>query len=421
MSETTQELFDGELLPELDPVADAELMEDIFPYADKYDLSEEDRNTRRTDPVPPNQFKYIGQALTADEFTRYVETYNFGVNPPSFIVLHHTAIPYTLAAPYPGKSLNGAWDAREQGLSEAQIKQRRLRKVHGMKEYYRTNVLWDRGPHLFIDERYIYLFTPMYDEGIHAGKGNWYRSNGRFYYSIGIEVIGDYTRVKWPPAVEYMVGHTLAVLKKQLGTFELVSKPWAGGISSHRNYGKPACPGNAIPDDYFIRIAKEGWARLNAPATAKAATSNLNVNSPIKGPASGSRDKIAAYLRRRLVPHSEYTSSDIDLILGYYWKYAPQMGIDPYLAAIQSVYETDAWRGYWAGRPRRNPANLGVTTSSGRQSFASWNLSVQAHLRMLEAWTRSNARTLGDLNYRWNNTPDHAAKVIAKAREVEAE
>lgn len=232
-----------------------------LPFTDDDDI--DDWRARTLDPVSANEFLYIGNALTADEFTKYVESYNFGSNPPNFIVVHHTAIPYTMAAPAPGRNLSGAWDANENGLNEAQIKQRRLRKVHNMKEYYRTRLLWDRGPHLFIDDRYIYLFTPMYNVGIHAKQGNAYTWKGKLNYSIGIEVIGHYTNARWPKPIEDLVGHAIAVLKRRLGTFDLVHKKWAGGISGHRDYNKPACPGDAITNQYMIQVAQAGWQRFN--------------------------------------------------------------------------------------------------------------------------------------------------------------
>lgn len=439
--------------------------DELFPHTDWDDMSPDDP-PRRIDPVPVNQFLYLGQALTGHEFSLYVERYNFGVNPPNFVVVHHTAIPYTMAAPAPGKNLNKAWDANEGGMSAEQIKQKRLRQLNNAKEYYRKTLLWDRGPHLFIDDRYIYLFTPMYDVGIHAKQGNSYTAGGKLNYSIGIEVIGHYTNRRWPEPVAQLVGHAIAMLKKQLNTFELVYKPWAGGISGHRDYNKPACPGNAVTNDFIIQAAKAGWQRLHQqvtpqqprpapqqpkpapqrPTPAPSSSGGLSVNSPLLAPASGSKEKVTAYLRRHLGSNSEYKSYDIDIILGYYWKFGAQVGVDPYLAVIQSIYETDGWRSWWAGRPRRNPANLGVTSPTVGLSFKTWELSAQAHIGQLLAFAlkdnqlnsaqgnmvrknpnhnnitasaRGRARVLGDLSGRWKNDSNYANSVVAKAREVE--
>ena len=182
------------------------------------------------------------------------------------------------------------------------------------------------------------------------------------------------------------------------------------------------------------------------PKPAPSSSGGFSVNSPLLGSASGSKEKVAAYLRRHLGKNSEYKSYDIKLILGYYWKFGAQVGIDPYLAVIQSIYETDGWRSWWAGRPRRNPANLGVTSPTVGLSFKTWELSVQAHIGQLLAFAlkdsqlnsaqrnmvrknpnhnnitasaRGSAKTVRDLSGRWNNNPSYANNLVNKAREVE--
>lgn len=397
--------------------------------------------TRRVDPVDPEQFLYLGQGLTADEFTAYVERYDFGTIPPDYVVLHHTANPCTLYARYPAGS---AWDGAEGGLSEAQIKQRRLGKLTAIKEYYRTNpnYLWDRGPHLFIDERYIWLFTPMRHIGIHAAQGNSYTRDGQLHYSIGIEVIGYYENVQWPTPVAQLVGHAVAVLKRRLGTFELRYQRFAGGISSHRDYNKPQCPGRAITEDFYIRVLNESWQRLTAPVAPVAA---LSLDSPILGPASGSAEQMIAFIKAQLPPDSEYRD-DVEKIVGYYWQYAPPVGVDPFLAATQMVLETDALRSQWAARPRRNPAGLGVRQEGGL-SFPTWAAAVQAQLGQLLAFAlpaeqaspaqramiarnprdgqigaelRGSAPTLRGLSSRWTSDPAYAEKLVARARAIRA-
>lgn len=237
--------------------------------------------------VPAHQFLYIGRGLTASEFSAYVQSYHFGTVPPDFIVLHHTAIPSTTYARHPTGNL---WDSGESGANDAQIKQRRKAKLDGIKEYYRTQLGWDRGPHLFIDERYIWLFTPMYHEGIHATWGNQFRDkDGRSHYSIGIEVVGYYEQVRWPEPVARLVGHCVATLKRRLGTFDLrylypngspgvrVSGGKAqcahperlawGGISSHRDYNRPECPGAAITEEFYMQVIQDAWNRLGEEPT----------------------------------------------------------------------------------------------------------------------------------------------------------
>ncbi len=239
-----------EMPPELPP----EFFDNLLPLVGEKDAE----GVKAKRAVDPGLFLYIGKGLHADEFTAYVESYQFGSQPPNYIVLHHTYIPDTLSA----RALHASWDSHEEGLTEQQIYNKRLNQLYAIKEHYRIHLGWDRGPHLFIDDRWIWLFTPMYHMGIHAGPGNGYRAGGNLNYSIGIEVIGNYSLVRWPAPVEALVGHAVAVLKRRLGTFEITYRPLAGGISSHRDYNKSSCPGDAITEEYYIGVLERGWQRL---------------------------------------------------------------------------------------------------------------------------------------------------------------
>ncbi len=211
----------------------------------------------------PGPFLYIGEGLRAAAFDRYVSSYSFGRIPPSYIVLHHTAIPSTLAARYPSGAV---WDAGEEGMSEARIYQKRVKQLDALAAYYENSLGWDRGPHLFIDDRWIYLFTPMSAVGIHAKEGNAFTKDGRLHYSIGIEVIGYYEKVTWPAPVAANVRTAAQALCGRLGIRPAyrpapVHSPAAHdlSLSSHRDY-KPGCPGAAITESYYI-------ATVSAPPT----------------------------------------------------------------------------------------------------------------------------------------------------------
>lgn len=415
---------------------------DFLPFDEGSDAGE--AVSRRADPVDPVKFLYLGQGLTADQFTAYVDAYDFGSIPPDYVVLHHTANPCTLHAEYPGGS---AWDANEGGLSDEQIKGRRLGKLTAIKEYYRTNpsYLWDRGPHLFIDDRWIWLFTPMSHVGIHAAEGNSYTQGGRLHYSIGIEVVGYYEQVQWPDAVQRLVGHAVAVLKRRLGTFELRYQKFGGGISSHRDYNKPQCPGTAITEDFYLRVLNEGWQRLTIPVQQTILVQQpLTLDSPLLGAASGSLDRAVAYVNAQLPADSEY-KNDVATIMGYYWQYAPPVGVDPFLVAAQCIFETDALRSQWAARPRRNPAGLGVRQEGGL-SFDSWEKAVQAHIGQVLAFAlrdeeateaqkqmmsrnprhgnipsalRGVAPTVRGLSNSWTSDAAYAEKLVARAQAIQ--
>lgn len=219
-----------------------------------------------------DKFNFIGKGLTDDEFAAYVNAYDFGTIPPDYVVLHHSANPCTLQAKEPNARI---WDEGEEGKTEAEVYARRKAQLVNIAKYYRNTLKWSRGPHLFIDDRWIWLFSPMHDRGIHAlqGGNDFTDAQGRYHYSIGIEVVGSYTKVRWPEPVERLVGRAVAVLKRRLGTFELeyragaprhTAKGRVGSICSHRDFNKPSCPGDAITENYYISVLQREWHRLNA-------------------------------------------------------------------------------------------------------------------------------------------------------------
>lgn len=413
-----------------------------------------------SDAVLPEQlpgalgpFRFIGKGLTAEQFKDYVQNYNFGSVPPDYVVLHHTAVPSTAFARY---SSGWTWDTDEAGMDDAAIYASRAKKLVALRDHYSTlpppEGPWDRGPHMFIDDRYIWLFSPMNDWGIHAREGNYYTGHdGKFHYSIGIEVVGYYEHVHWPPAVENLVGYAVAVLKQRLGTFDIRFQPYAGAISAHRNYNKPQCPGAAISEDYYIGVIQSAWNRLQqgtplqqiAPQQQTASSMNLSLDNPIIGPPSGTSDQVVRFVKQNLSSASEY-ANDVEKIIGYYWTYAPPVGVDPFLAAVQCVFETDSLRSHWAARPQRNPAGLGVHEEGGL-SFETWEQAVQAHLGQLLAFAlrddeandaqkqmmqtnprfghipaeqRGTVKTLAGLGGHWSADTDYAQKLIGRAEAI---
>ena len=235
----------------------------------------------------PAPFAYIGQGLTLEEFEAYVLSYDFGSIPPDYVVIHHTANPAASWAPAGGAP---NWDATEAGLSAAAIKDKRKRQLDGIRNYYRDTLHWGAGPHLFIDDRFIWLFTPMYDEGIHAAEGNSYKdSAGKYHYSLGVEVVGNYTALRWPAIIQRMVGGAVAILQRHLRTFDLIYKSapphrpelHQGSIAFHRDFNKLECPGNAVTPEFAIgvlqRAAGVGRYRVRGVAIHEAP----DPNSPI--------------------------------------------------------------------------------------------------------------------------------------------
>lgn len=211
-------------------------------------------------------FAYIGQALDRDGFSAYVARYNFGPIPPDYVVIHSTEIPPASWAPLEG---HANWDDNESGLSDLQIRTKRKAQLDGLMHYYSSvvknpdgSIGWPSGPHLFIDERWIWLFTPMNTIGVHAAEGNSYTDKAGLHYSIGVEVVGYYEHTAWPAPVAANVAHAVATLKQWLQTFDFIAGPWAGKISRHADYNKPECPGSIITPSFYLPLFRDTYATL---------------------------------------------------------------------------------------------------------------------------------------------------------------
>lgn len=174
------------------------------------------RISEKTVGIPP----ILGICLNRDEWLRYVQTYDFGSIPPIKLVLHHTWKPA-------------------------------IREWHGKKsilaiQRYYAGLGWNAGPHLFAAPDGIWLFTPMYDIGIHANAGNaGYVDKRLAWYSIGLEMVGNYDQVR--PAGQIWQ-YSLAVMGALSRRLEVPPKPF---ISFHRDYNKhKSCPGWAVTKEW---------------------------------------------------------------------------------------------------------------------------------------------------------------------------
>jgi hypothetical protein len=212
--------------------------------------------------APGAQIAYVGQALTRDEFSSYVDTLTFD-NPPLWMVLHHTAIPAASWAP--SGDPRRFWDAGEVGLSVARIKAKRLAQLRDIFDFYQREYGWSAGPQLWTDDRWIYVGTPLTQEGIHAAGGNYALIGGRRRYSLGLEVIGHYERQPWPEPVMANAAHAVATLQRKLGTFQLLSGKGPGFVSEHRMYSKPACPGAAVRSPSYLPRFMHALAAITPP------------------------------------------------------------------------------------------------------------------------------------------------------------
>lgn len=172
---------------------------------------------------------FINQVLTAEQWRSYLADYPFGPVSPGRIVLHHTWRP-TVAS----------W----RGLST----------MRGMQRYY-AGLGWTAGPHIYTAPDGIWLATPMKTVGIHAGTGNSGVWNGKWSYSIGVEMVGNYDQERPSGAVWH---HTLEVLGGLVTRLKLNPDR---DITFHRDYtNKKSCPGRAVTKSWVINEVKNWLA-----------------------------------------------------------------------------------------------------------------------------------------------------------------
>jgi hypothetical protein len=104
----------------------------------------------------------VGLSFSPDDFDSYCRGLHWTNWRPSFIVLHNTAPP-TLAQ-------------RPAGFTK--------QNILDLEAFYRDEQRWSAGPHLFIDDKQIWTFTPMTVPGVHSPSYN--------AVALGFEMLGDY-------------------------------------------------------------------------------------------------------------------------------------------------------------------------------------------------------------------------------------
>jgi hypothetical protein len=158
-----------------------------------------------------------GRPMSPEAFDEYVRGLDLSHWKPDFVVLHNTASPNS-----------------QQWRSSTPIPQR----LRNLTSYYR-GMGWHGGPHMFIDDTNIWLFTPLTSRGVHSPSWN--------NVAWGIEMVGDY-------AVEdFQTGWGLAVQKNAIAAIttllkKLDKEPTETSLRFHFEDLKTthACPGKHV-------------------------------------------------------------------------------------------------------------------------------------------------------------------------------
>lgn len=184
----------------------------------------------------------INRRLDLHEFRDYVATYDFGPQLPDKLVIHHT------------------WRPTKEGWGGSH-------SIEGLKRYYEGKG-WPAGPHIFVAEDGIWLFSPMNKDGIHAAELN--------IRSIGIEVVGDYDQEKWSGKTKE---NALGVIKVLMGRLSVDKQH----LFFHRDVSNKTCPGAAITKEWLFGELDDFRILPRIPGRTPAMDGVMSVSAPVPG------------------------------------------------------------------------------------------------------------------------------------------
>jgi hypothetical protein len=163
----------------------------------------------------PNWKGIVATAFLPDEFDNYCHQLQWTAWRPSFIVLHNTAIP-SLAQ-------------RPNGFS--------LHHIKALEAFYRDAQKWSAGPHLFIDDKKIWVFTPLTVSGVHSPSWN--------KLAIGVEMLGDYLKESFDSGRGFKVRNNAIAAISTLSAV-LGLDPQSMRLHREDPLTTHACPGAAV-------------------------------------------------------------------------------------------------------------------------------------------------------------------------------
>lgn len=165
------------------------------------------------------------------DFDDYVRSLNFGAWRPSFIVVHNTAVPNVAQRPH--------------GFTRTHM--------NNLVSFYRDTQKWSAGPHAFVDQNGIWVFSPLTSPGVHSPSWN--------HSSWGIETLGDYAHDAFADPIRENLIAGLTSLHRVLGLSPT-------GLRFHKEdplTTHKTCPGPALDKAALIADIS---ARLPAPVMA---------------------------------------------------------------------------------------------------------------------------------------------------------
>lgn len=177
----------------------------------------------------------IGRSFSPAEFEAYVSglTWTDAFRPDG-IVLHNTASPCLANRP--------------DGLTRQHIA--------NLEGYYKNTCKWNGGPHLFIDDKVIWVFNDLTKRGTHSPS--WNASK------LGIEMLGDFDKESFTD------GRGLAVRRNAVAAMAILSNKLgfaADGFKFHIEDKRSdhACPGTKARAERAALVAEIDTAMAGTP------------------------------------------------------------------------------------------------------------------------------------------------------------
>jgi peptidoglycan hydrolase-like protein with peptidoglycan-binding domain len=190
----------------------------------------------------------IGRGFRAAEFKEYVGTLRFTDWRPQFAVVHNTSAPRL-----------SQWHSHPGEV-----------RMRNLESYYRDDQHWSAGPHLFVADDLIWVFTPLTTSGTHSPSWNG--------VSWGMELVGEYDEEPFNPAVRENAVDALATLHAWRGLDpDTIHFHKEDPLTTHKS-----CPGKNVNKADLIARVKE---RMNSgtPGEHSPAHDMLEIGASISG------------------------------------------------------------------------------------------------------------------------------------------
>ena len=129
----------------------------------------------------------VGKGFSPDEFRQYVAGLSFSGWRPQFVVVHNTSAPRL-----------SQWHSTPGG-----------QRMLNLESYYRDTMKWSAGPHLFVADDLIWVFTPLTTPGVHSPSWNG--------VAWGVEIVGEFQDEAFSGAIRANAIDALAILHQWRG------------------------------------------------------------------------------------------------------------------------------------------------------------------------------------------------------------